>query len=213
MTAKLLSVLLVLGCLICWGSATKGVDVSQLVSTSAWSCLASSGYSFAIIRGYRSGGSVDANVVTNIRNARSAGFSYVDVYLFPCVPCGNAAGQMSDLVNAISGQNYGMIWIDVEVLNWSTSKTTNQNFITEMIGRGRALGVNMGIYTNKNNWSTIVGVSWSGASTLPLWYAHYDNSPSFGDFSSFGGWSTPSIKQYAGDKTVCGIGADLNWYP
>uniref|UniRef100_A0A6B2LI18 lysozyme n=1 Tax=Arcella intermedia TaxID=1963864 RepID=A0A6B2LI18_9EUKA len=208
---KLIS-LVIFGYLLASSSATTGVDVSQLVSTSAWSCLASSGYSFAIVRGYRSGGSVDPNVATNIQNARSAGFSYVDVYLFPCVPCGNAAGQMSDLVNAISGQNYGMIWIDVEVLNWG-SQSSNQNFITEMIDQGRSLGVSMGIYTNKNNWSQIVGVNWNGASTLPLWYAHYDNSPSFGDFSSFGGWSTPSIKQYAGDKSACGVGVDLNWYP
>jgi len=44
-------------------------------------------------------------------------------------------------------------------------------------------------------------------------YAHYDESKSFGDFSPFGGWSKPSIKQYAGDATVCGAGVDLNWYP
>lgn len=44
-------------------------------------------------------------------------------------------------------------------------------------------------------------------------YAHYDNSRSFGDFRPFAGWSKPSIKQYAGDATVCGAGVDLNWYP
>lgn len=30
---------------------------------------------------------------------------------------------------------------------------------------------------------------------MPLWYAHYDNSPSFSDYSSFGGWSEPYAKQ------------------
>ena len=39
---------------------------------------------------------------------------------------------------------------------------------------------------------------------LPKRYAHYDNNPSFSDFSPFGGWSKPSIKQYAGDATECG---------
>jgi hypothetical protein len=34
-------------------------------------------------------------------------------------------------------------------------------------------------------------------------YAHYDNNPSFSDFSSFGGWSSPHAKQYAGDVTAC----------
>lgn len=48
----------------------------------------------------------------------------------------------------------------------------------------------------------------------PLWYAHYDNNPSFSDYSkyAFGGWSTPSIKQYLGDTTLCSVGVDLNFY-
>jgi hypothetical protein len=42
-------------------------------------------------------------------------------------------------------------------------------------------------------------------------YAHYDNNPSFSDFVPFGGWSQPTIKQFAGDQTVCGIDTDLNY--
>ena len=30
---------------------------------------------------------------------------------------------------------------------------------------------------------------------MPLWYAHYDNNPSFSDFSPFGGWKEPYAKQ------------------
>lgn len=30
-------------------------------------------------------------------------------------------------------------------------------------------------------------------SSLPLWYPHYDNNPSFSDFQSFGGWSSPML--------------------
>lgn len=29
-------------------------------------------------------------------------------------------------------------------------------------------------------------------------YAHYDNIPSFGDFSAFAGWTKPYAKQYGG---------------
>jgi len=38
----------------------------------------------------------------------------------------------------------------------------------------------------------------------------YDGSASFGDYSPFGGWSRPAMKQFAGDATVCGFGVDLN---
>ena len=47
----------------------------------------------------------------------------------------------------------------------------------------------------------------------PLWYAHYDNKPSFSDFSSFGGWTTPYAKQYQGDYTLCGFDVDLDYAP
>mmetsp|Transcript_32873 Transcript_32873/g.57419 ORF Transcript_32873/g.57419 Transcript_32873/m.57419 type:complete len:207 (+) Transcript_32873:6130-6750(+) len=190
--------------------ATLGVDVSEY--TNVFSCLKSSGYTFAIVRGYQSNGQVDPNAVNNIKNARSAGFSYVDVYAFPCVPCGNAAGQANALVSALSGQNYGTIWLDVETYNWSSSQSSNQSFITSFINAVKSKGKAAGIYSSYYNWQSIVGLSWSGVSSLPLWYAHYDNNPSFSDFQSFGGWSKPAIKQYAGDKTVCGAGVDLNYY-
>ena len=33
-----------------------------------------------------------------------------------------------------------------------------------------------------------------------------DGDASFDDFSAFGGWTTPAIKQYEGSKTLCGAG-------
>jgi len=193
--------------------STLGIDLSTLTSTTAWNCLRQNGYSFAIPRGYQSTGRVDPNVISNIRGARAAGFPYVDVYLFPCVPCGNPATQIGDLMRAVASENVGMIWIDVERHNWNANLAQNQQFISAMIAAGESAGRKLGIYTNYNNWQAIVGINWSGASHLPFWYAHYDNDPSFSDFRAFGGWSTPSIKQYVGDTTVCGVGVDLNWYP
>jgi hypothetical protein len=48
---------------------------------------------------------------------------------------------------------------------------------------------------------------------LPCRYAHYDNNPSFSDFTAFGGWKSPAMKQYIGDGTSCGVGVDYDWYP
>ena len=63
-------------------------------------------------------------------------------------------------------------------------------------------------------WESIMGSAQSctGLSGVTLWYAHYDNSPSFSDFKAFGGWTHPKIKQYKGDTTACGFGVDLNYY-
>lgn len=62
-------------------------------------------------------------------------------------------------------------------------------------------------------WTQIFGskTACPSVGTVPLWYAHYDKSPSFSDFTSFGGWSKPTIKQFEGDITVCGADLDKNY--
>lgn len=71
-------------------SATLGVDVSTLVSTGSFTCLKNSGYSFAIVRAWRSNGQLDGNAVQNVNNANAAGMG-VSMYMFPCYSCGDPA--------------------------------------------------------------------------------------------------------------------------
>jgi len=213
---KELFIALVLGCFCLSGTfATLGVDVSTSVLPADWSCLKSAGYTYGVVRCYQSNGVTDPNCPHTIYNAWAGGMSHVDAYIFPCYSCGNPSGQVSTTYNYLKSFNctYGQIWLDIEAPSlWSTSTTNNINFIKSMISEGEALGVHLGIYTSQSQWQPITG-DWTGASNLPLWYAHYDNSASFSDFASFAGWSSPAIKQYVGDATVCGVGADLDWYP
>jgi hypothetical protein len=81
-----------------------------------------------------------------------------------------------------------------------------------MVDEGKAKGVSLGIYSSSSQWTPIMGSSCTKFSSLPLWYAHYDNNPSFSDFKSFGGWTKPAIKQYAGDVSLCSAGVDKNFY-
>lgn len=199
-------------------AATTGVDVSESVSESEWECLMTPGeqgsVEFAIPRVYRSSGTVDPYGAATITAARSAGVPYVDGYIFPCYSCGNAGGQVSTTVSSLSGVDYGMLWYDVETYAWSSSQSSNQAFIQDMIDEGLSLGVVAGIYTNYYNWESVVGLDWDypASKGLPLWYAHYDDSQSFSDFTAFGGWTSPNIKQYMGDETSCGVGVDYDWY-
>jgi GH25 family lysozyme M1 (1,4-beta-N-acetylmuramidase) len=73
-------------------------------------------------------------------------------------------------------------------------------------------GKKFGIYTSASQWNPIMGGS-TKFSKYPLWYAHYDNKASFSDFSAFGGWTKPSIKQYVGTTGICSASVDKNWYP
>lgn len=65
-------------------------------------------------------------------------------------------------------------------------------------------------------WNTIFGSTDTCKyfTNLPLWYAHYDLKKNFDDWPSnrFGGWNTPSIKQYTGDEHVCGLEVDLSFF-
>ncbi len=47
--------------------------------------------------------------------------------------------------------------------------------------------------------------------SIPLWYAHYDHTPSFADWTPFAGWTKPHIKQYAGTTSLCNSNVDLNY--
>ncbi|CUI15047.1 glycoside hydrolase, putative [Bodo saltans] len=123
--------------------------------------------------------------------------------------------------NGVGSGNFGTMWFHIETnpssgCGWSSDTSSNCNFLSELISAGSSLGVSMGVYSSTYMWSSIMGSSCTAGadSGLPLWYAHYDNSPSFGDFSSFGGWSSPTMKQYSDDSSIgsgCGISADADY--
>jgi hypothetical protein len=118
---------------------------------------------------------------------------------------------------------------------WSSSTTTNKNFYQALVDSCSSNGIKCGVYSSSSQWSAIFGSTsysykssctlhsslllppcfalTSPSAALPLWYAHYDNNPSFSDFSSFGGWSTPFAKQYKGDTTLCSFSVDLDYAP
>lgn len=89
----MLSILLVTQ-LIVVAFAYHGVDVSQRFYSSSFSCLVKSGYSFTVVRVYKSSGQPDSNGPLTISDAWAGGMSHVDGYIFPCYSCGNPAKQV-----------------------------------------------------------------------------------------------------------------------
>jgi len=150
---------------------------------------------------------------------------YADVYLFPCATCGSTgASQVNSMVSSLktngctqtngteSGTQYRFVWLDIEGTQyWSSSTSNNQNFFQSLLAGCASNALNCGVYTSASQWNPIMGSSYSGGKSYPLWYAHYDNVASFSDFSPFGGWTTPYMKQYMGDVTVCGYDTDKDY--
>jgi hypothetical protein len=199
-------------------SGGGGVDISQACSTSDFQCLISAGYTYTIIRGWQSFGSGDPNCATSISNAWAANMSSVDVYLFPCAGQ-DGPSQVTGLISFLQGSKYGSIWLDIETnpssgCGWSSDLSSNCNYIQGMIQQGKTSGKKIGVYASEYMWTSIAGSSCTVGSTAgaPLWYADYDNEPNFDDFKPFGGWTTPTMKQYQ-TGTTCGIGVDYNWMP
>jgi len=118
---------------------------------------------------------------------------------------------------------YGMVWLDMETnpssgCSWaSDSYSSNCDYIEQLAQAVVANGKKCGIYSSEYEWEEVTGSRYACTSVdkYQLWYAHYDNNPSFSDFSSykFGGWTSPTMKQYAGDATECSTDVDKDYYP
>ncbi|RYP62576.1 hypothetical protein DL769_007246 [Monosporascus sp. CRB-8-3] len=183
-----------------------------------------------IIRGYRqacgSGGGVDTALLGSYNAARSAGFTNIDIYFFPCtgtqptgVACKSPQTQVSEIESYISrnGMQIGRIWLDIEPTSgecnaWNLGASANTALAREYASIIRASSYNWGIYANGNQWSGMFGSrSADIASDLPLWAVQFDRTPGVNTVTTFmGGWTTAYAKQYWLDTTLCGGGVDLN---
>ena len=201
--------------------ATFGVDVAYDTTVPFFSCLSNSyNVDWVIVRCYRSIGSVDSNCIPSIQNARKAGIKQIDVYHFPDTSK-NPHSQIVETLTHLNETAFDYFWLDIEDFEWKNDPSSNIIFISSMITTLKLSGQEkIGIYTGRYSWPVITGNThrWSD---LPLWYAHYDNNPSFSDYGNstgqlgtWGGWITPFAKQYEGDvSSHCGSNYDLDWKP
>jgi hypothetical protein len=201
-------------------SASIGGDLASSVTKEQFACASTNGWEYVIIRSYHSFGAPDTNAPIALAAAKEGGIVYRDVYHFPCLSV-DPIQQVTDDVTAVGASNFGTLWFDIEVnpspgCGWA-DHMTNCNFLQSMIQAGSSLGLTMGVYSSPYEWNIVMGNCTAGAEAgLPIWYAHYDDTKSFNDFTVFGGWHQPAMKQYNDADTVgakCGISADADWYP
>jgi len=194
------------------------VDSSTLVPRATYAKAKSEGFTKAIIRGYQEacglGGSVDRNFVATYNNARAAGITNIDTYWFPCTGsshnCKSFATQISELgaVFKAHSMKIGTIWVDIEkdsVCNpWNYGASGNLSKAKSMLAAMKASGYKFGIYSSSGEWSNIFG-SYGVVldSSLPLWFAKWNNVQSLTLPVKFGGWTSAVGHQYT-DKSASG---------
>jgi len=135
------------------------------------------------------------------------------------------------------------LWLDIEGSQyWLGSAASNQAFYRDLVDACSSYKLLCGVYSSKVQWEAIFGsASFSYGDNLPLWYAHYDKTvrgttrvhslswpvtaslthtlsllarqASFSDFSAFGGWGAPTIKQFSDAGAKCGTSYDISWAP
>lgn len=179
----------------------------------------SAGIDYVIVRAWHSYGAPDTNAPPMLKAAKRAGFE-THAYMFPC-PGKNATEQVHSTIKFLqsSGAPFDKLWFDIETdpssgCGWSSDKAHNCDFLGEMVRAVKDAGQAAGVYISTYMQESIMG-SCTAGSSLDLWYAHYDNVKAFSDFSSFGGWSKPVMKQYDdGQKSpLCGNTIDRDWMP
>lgn len=207
-------------------AASLGVDVSIAVTEEQFECL-SGAYKaeYAIVRAYRSIGAPDEAAPATISAAATAGLRTA-IYHFPNTSQ-PAVQQVQASLDALRQAGVDpssltepvQLWLDIERFRWPDDPVSNTQFIVDMFNAGTSAGLRVGVYSGRYSWPAITGNS-SALSALkaPLWYAHYQSPPqlNFDDYygwGTYGGWSQPYMKQYAGDDTDCGVDVDLNWRP
>jgi len=215
---KLFCLFLVLGTCVQVSVCALGVDVFDTINSTAFSCLKSNGYSFAVVRCWQNlvnVGRPDPNCVSSIQSAWAGGLQNVDVYLFPCFECGYPKAQVSTMVDWLTYNNltYTTVWLHVEGPGtyWGSNQANNSAFFDDLLEECYEWGLTLGVYSSAPNWNAIFGEKYTAAKTDLLWYANNNGEQNFNDFTPFGGWTKPAVKQYTNSTSVCGVHAGLNF--
>jgi hypothetical protein len=213
-----------------------GVDVSTPVSSASARCMRASNVSFAVARAWHSYGGFDSAAPGTVAAWQAAGIN-ASVYLFPCAlgsgpsPRYSADEQVGWVMGNLtaSGTKVERVWLDIEEntspgCEWSsTDLAANCAFYTSLIDSLTSRAIPWGVYASIHEFTLLLSKDPAGCAVGnagPLWYPHYEQpvQPSFADFSPFGGWTTPTTKQYDdhapnGQSSLCGVGVDSNWAP
>lgn len=119
--------------------------------------------------------------------------------------------EVAQARGVIAGFPIGRLWLDCED---DAGGLAPSEVVDRILAAVEACGSTpAGIYTGRWWWEPVTANS-TRFSHLPLWHAEYTRSaedrPDFDAFRPYGGWSRPSMWQYRGTTSVCGLSVDLD---
>jgi len=201
--------------------ANFGIDFSAYqgsLTNSTIQCLVDNSVTFAVAELWAPCGHINPYFTENYFLLREFNIRKVDAY---AVLCDNFTAEdiCSSIAHLLPGDFMGQVWFSVgpHTACWNGDIGGRIPFIENVVRSCQQHGLSVGIHSSANDWAQVVGSQGTSSGVLtplPVWYADYDNTPNYNDYpvAGFGGWPTPSLKQYAGDKALCGISANLDFY-
>ncbi|EYB88972.1 hypothetical protein Y032_0238g3278 [Ancylostoma ceylanicum] len=147
----------------------------------------------------------------------------VEVFMTPTRPSFNdGAEQFDQLYKGLQGCqiNVASVWLQVvSPVDWMFQPQASVDFINQVIAQANNYGVNIGIYTSQKEWMEITYGTNDLYAPTRLWYWNV-NSPgplgetpaNFSDFSAFGPWTSPVVKQFGQGIPICGHTVNRNIY-
>ncbi len=181
---------------------TQLIEISDKITDT--SCLRSA-YSAVLVRGYLSTGMVDPNLKSNLNKMLAANFD-TNIYMNPCVKCGNPAGQADAMFAAIgTGMPEMATGIYVFGDQWGADKQANKEFILKLVESVMTTHRSVVfIITNNYQWEKIVGESVSELRATVVMYVNIDHKQTCEDYDPIGCWNVAFAKKYESDKALCG---------
>ncbi|KAK5985731.1 Lysozyme-3 [Trichostrongylus colubriformis] len=141
-------------------STALAFDITYSASLATFKCFKQLQYTVAFIRAYNGDfqGQIDPYSVSNIQNAAAAGLG-TEVFMTP-QPTSSKSGsqQFDEMYNMLTGANINVksVWVQVvSPSDWTTSSTTNINFLNSILARASQYDLTIGVYTSKKEWNTI----------------------------------------------------------
>lgn len=205
-----MKVLLIFTVLLAIGSCYKGVDVNELFNLDTFQCFVRNGAQFAVVQASTDMGNTDSNVLQNLKAIKNLGLT-TDIFMRVCRGK-DPIQQVNDLMDNVPSNYYSNVWVYVTKntmpgCDWSAySEASNCAYLNSIMAAIQNRSKTPGVYSSVNDWTyALKNVNGCPAiAKFPLWYEYDDDTQSFNNFRSFGGWSQPSMKRYSVNYSWCG---------
>jgi hypothetical protein len=210
---------------------------SSTLLSSDFDCMVDNGYSFFIQRGFVTWqtqhhgieNSVDPNVCVHLHEANRAGLDVQGVYVQPWPRYGvNYGTAVTSLKRHLLNNcgTYADVPVYLSVMDndhigygWRDSYEVNRHWIEGFLTTCKEYFQSCGVLSTRAVWTTLFHTSTYTNSSVfdgvSVWYSDDGSKPNFKDFReedvSFGGWSTPSMKQFERQNDVCGFVVGSDW--